>query len=150
MTQEPAMMTDAIAAAGRDGFYRWYSDPKAGAQRNASIVRAHRGGQALREIGLKFGLSYERVRQICERAKRRDPMDHKRRAPQLKAFIGWIGDDQVVIACLNQRAAAKRVGAPLYQIRKYFFSRESGDEYEIASQRPGTVFIWGEDGWRAR
>lgn len=35
--------------------------------RDEAIVAAHRDGQTLREIAERYGLSRERVRQICER-----------------------------------------------------------------------------------
>lgn len=69
-------MTDYSPAvkAARDGFWKWHLDPQAGAERNAGIVSMRECGATLEGVGRAFGVSGERVRQICAKAARkRDP-----------------------------------------------------------------------------
>jgi DNA-directed RNA polymerase sigma subunit (sigma70/sigma32) len=40
-------------------------------ERNAAIYLARLSGRTLRDIGLEYGLTHERIRQICFKAARR-------------------------------------------------------------------------------
>ncbi len=61
--------------AAREGFWKWHADPHAGAVRNADIVSMRECGATLEGCGRAFGVSGERVRQICAKAARK--RDHE-------------------------------------------------------------------------